>query len=339
MARRRRPRQNPLPAPLGDLSDPEGLPARMAEHLEWLEVHHYSEQTVVSRRNHLRRFAAWCAERGIERPVEITLPILERFQRHLYLHRKKDGQPLSFRHQRSQLTIVRGFFRWLTRQRYLLSNPASELELPKIERRLPKHVLNLDEVEEVLSQPDVSTPFGIRDRAMLEVLYSTGIRRMELGNLRRYDLDAERGTLFVRQGKGKKDRMIPIGERAMAWVEKYLTEVRPTLVIEPDDGTVFLTRYGEPFPLSALSQLVHRYVERSDVEKEGACHLFRHTMATLMLEGGADVRFIQAMLGHADLSSTEIYTQVSIRKLKEIHAATHPGAKLRGPRSKRSGDS
>jgi integrase/recombinase XerD len=160
------------------------------------------------------------------------------------------------------------------------------------------------------------------------VFYSTGVRRFELIKLKLYDVDAERGTLVVREGKGKKDRMVPIGERAAAWVAKYLEDGRPSLAVEPDDGTLFLTVEGAPFTPNRLTQMVRGYVNAAGVGKKGACHLFRHTMATLMLEGGADIRFIQQMLGHAKLETTQIYTQVSIRKLKEIHAATHPGARL-----------
>ena len=173
---------------------------------------------------------------------------------------------------------------------------------------------------------------GLRDRTMLEAFYSTGIRRMEMANLKLFDLDAERGTIMVRQGKGKKDRMVPIGERALAWAAKYLADARPKLVQEPDDGTLFLTNLGEPFSPNRLTQLVREYVERAELGKTGACHLFRHTMATLMLENGADVRYIQEMLGHAELSTTQIYTQVSIRRLKEIHTATHP-ARLKSTRA------
>jgi len=133
---------------------------------------------------------------------------------------------------------------------------------------------------------------------------------------------------MIRQGKGKKDRMVPIGARAIAWTEKYLGDVRPQLVVEPDQGVLFLTATGEAFTPNRLTQMVREYVAAAAIGKTGACHLFRHMMATLMLEGGADIRFIQQMLGHAELSTTQIYTQVSIRKLKEIHTATHPGAKL-----------
>jgi integrase/recombinase XerD len=129
---------------------------------------------------------------------------------------------------------------------------------------------------------------------------------------------------MIRLGKGKKDRMIPIGSRALAWIDKYVIEVRPALVREPDDGTLFLSNLNEAFTRNRLTQMVREYVDAASLGKRGACHLFRHTMATLMLENGADIRFIQQMLGHAELSTTQIYTQVSIRKLKEIHSLTHP---------------
>ena len=178
-----------------------------------------------------------------------------------------------------------------------------------------------------MAQVDLSQPSGIRDRAVLETLYSTGIRPAEACAIKLYDLDHERGTLMIRQGKGKKDRLIPIGERATAWIDKYLAETRPLLAREPDDGTLFLTSTSQPYLPEGLSKLARRYVQASGIGKQGSCHLFRHTMATLMLEGGADIRYIQQMLGHKELSTTEIYTHVSIQKLKEIHELTHP-AKL-----------
>jgi integrase/recombinase XerD len=179
--------------------------------------------------------------------------------------------------------------------------------------------------------PDVGDAIGLRDRAILETLYSTGIRRMEVMNLLVYDLDAERGTLMVRQGKGKKDRMVPIGERAIAWIARYVSDARPQLVMPPDEGVLFLTQEGESLSPNRLTQLVRDYVNAAEVGKTGACHLWRHTCATLMLEGGADIRYIQEMLGHVELSTTQIYTQVSIRRLKAVHALTHPSAKLDRP--------
>jgi integrase/recombinase XerD len=300
----------------------------MEEHLEWLLINNYSEDTAEHARWSIADFIRWAEQRGIEHPMEVTRPILESYQRYLYYYRKDNGQPLTFRTQHSRLTPVRRWFRWLVRNNHILHNPASDLDLPRMEKRLPRTILSADEVERVLVVPDIATPVGLRDRAMLETFYSTGIRRKELMRLKLYDVDRERATLTIRQGKGKKDRMIPIGERALAWVEKYLREARPQLAVAPDDATLFLTQYGEPFHLDALSNLARDYIAQANLGKSGSCHTFRHTMATLMLEGGADIRYIQQMLGHADLSTTEIYTHVAIRKLQQIHAATHPGAKL-----------
>lgn len=311
--------------PVGDTRDPDSLYHHMLRFSGWQREKNYSERTVENREDALRLFIGWAHERGLTRPQEISKPILERYQRHLFLYRKANGEPLSTRSQHVRTTPIRALFKWLARQNHILYNPASDLELPRMERRLPRHVLNIREVETVLSVPDLATPIGIRDRAMLETLYSTGIRRMELINLTLTDIDADRGTLMVRQGKGKKDRMIPIGERALAWIGKYRDDVRPDLACGQDDGTLFLTTLGEAFVPNRMTQLVRDYVNAADIGKRGSCHLFRHTMATLMLENGADIRFIQAMLGHAELSTTQIYTQVSIRMLKQIHSATHPG--------------
>lgn len=314
---------------VGDRSDPHGMAAHFASFLTWMRVRGYSEQTIHNTAVAVSRFARWCAERGVTRSTEVTKPLLIRYQRHLYHYRTKTGMPLSFKSQRTRLQPLRAFFKYLSKNNLILYNPASDLELPRLEKRLPRCVLSASEADAVINVPDVKTPLGIRDRAILETFYSTGMRRLELVSLKLYDLDAERGTVMVRLGKGRKDRMIPIGERALGWIEKYLADVRPSLVVEPDDGTLFLTFRGEPFSGMGMSSLVREYVEAADIGKKGACHLFRHTMATLMLEGGADIRFIQAMLGHADLSTTQIYTQVSIRKLKEIHTATHPARMAR----------
>lgn len=300
----------------------------LEEHLEWLLVNNYSEDTSEHARWSVGDFVRWAEQRGIEHPMEVTRPILESYQRYLYYYRQKNGQPLTFRTQHSRLTPVCRWFRWLVRNNHILYNPASDLDLPRMEKRIPRTIFSVEETERVLQVPDIHKPVGLRDRAILETFYSTGIRRKELVHLKLYDVDRERATLTIRQGKGKKDRMIPIGERALAWVEKYLGEARPQLAVEPDDATLFLTQYGEPFHPDALSNLARDLIAQANLGKCGSCHTFRHTMATLMLDNGADIRYIQQMLGHAEISSTEIYTHVAIRKLQKIHAATHPGATL-----------
>jgi integrase/recombinase XerD len=327
------------PQQVGNPNDPQGMAVLLEKFLEWLRVKNYSERTVTNRQVYLNYFILWAEERGITRPNEVTKPILERYQRYLYHHKKKDGQPLSFRSQHGRMVPIRAWFKWLTRNNYLLYNPASDIELPRLEHRLPKHVLNIREAEAVLAKANIHDPLGLRDRAILETLYSTGIRRLEVIGLKIFDIDSDRGTIMIRQGKGKKDRMVPIGNRALKWIERYTSEVRPRLIINPNDTTLFLTHLGEAFTTNRLTQMVREYVDSADIGKRGSCHLFRHTMATLMLENGADVRFIQAMLGHAKLETTQIYTQVSIRKLKEIHEATHPAKDERSEKVDRLSES
>ncbi len=305
-------------------ADPDSIWNHMQRYTRWMEEKNYSPHTIGASQRTIRAFAAWASERGLIRPQEITKPILERWQRHLFLHRKPDGNPLTIRSQIAFTSPLKSFFRWLTRENHILYNPASELDMPRIGRRLPQHVMTQQEAERVLAIPNLQTPVGIRDRAMLETLYSTGVRRAELISLSVYDLDSQRGVLMVRQGKGYKDRVIPIGARALAWVDKYVSDVRPELACGADDGTLFLSKYGQALGVDRLAEIVREAVVDSGINKRGSCHMFRHTMATLMLENGADIRFIQAMLGHADLKSTEIYTQVSIKALKAVHTATHP---------------
>jgi integrase/recombinase XerD len=304
----------------------------LEEHCRWMETRNYSPGTIRNNRLYVGRFIDWLAERGVTRAEDVTRPMLERYQRVLFHHRRtlangQPGPPLSFAGQHVRLTTIQGFFKWLCRHHHITANPAADLELPKVEKRLPRAVLTASEAEEILNQPDLATPIGLRDRAVLEILYSTGMRRQELTGLHLYDLDWQRGTVMIRKGKGNKDRLLPLGARAAAWLNKYLQEARPKLVVEPDEREVFLCLSGRGLTPGVLGNLVRGYVRASGVNKAGSCHLFRHAMATLMLENGADLRFIQQMLGHAKLNTTEIYTYVNIQKLIEVHRLTHP-AKL-----------
>ena len=319
---RKKPRM-PARAAVLDPTRDNLLHAYKKEFLDWSLSQGLTEQTGSIRERALDSFIRWSDERGLGRPQDITRPILQRYQRYLFHYRKANGTPLAFSTQATLLHPLRAFFKWLTLENHLLYNPAADLEVPRAPRQLPKLLLSVAQVEQVLNQPDVDTPMGLRNRAMLETFYSTGIRRSELTRLTLYDVDTERGTLMVRQGKGRKDRLLPIGARACRWLDRYRAEVRPLLILEPDHGFLFVTDYGEPFEKNRLGDMVRRYMRLAGIE-HGSCHAFRHAMATHMLENGADIRFIQAMIGHSQLSTTEIYTQVSISKLKEIHAATHP---------------
>lgn len=329
------------PGPLRVAGDPEvpgGFRGYLVDFLEWTAARQYAAMTVKARRIEMGYFIDWCEERGIQRPDEVTRAILERYRQHVFHYRTKyEDAPLSFQTQSRRLGTVRAFFQWMARQHHLLYNPASELELPKQQQRLPRDILTVAEVEQVLNACDVgeATGLGLRDRAMLEVLYSTGMRRGEAVALRVDDVDLNHGTAFVRLGKGGKDRVVPIGERACRWVEKYVFEVRPEYVADADEGTLFLAKHGQAMQGKQLSGIVKKTIEAASLERfkdthpNAACHLLRHACATHMLENGADIRYIQALLGHASLSTTEVYTRVSIVQLKAVHERTHP-ARLQG---------
>jgi len=320
MASKRTIRPEQLP---GNLSDPHDLSFHLLRYLEWMRVSHYSLATVGSRELALEQFVGWCAERSLYRSAEITRPILERFRKWLYYYRKTNGAPLHISTQYQRLVALRAFFKWLSKESLILYNPASELQLPRRDKQLPRDNLTEKEAEQVIDAVDLERPLGLRDRAMIEIFYSTGVRARELAQLTVYDVHFERGTVLIRQGKGRKDRVVPIGQRALDWISRYLEDLRPRLVKDLAQDVLFLGTTGEPVHPGRLSAIVRRYVKAA-LCRPGACHLFRHTMATLMLEGGADVRYIQAILGHAELSTTQIYTQVSIDKLKRVARKTHP---------------
>lgn len=314
----------------GDRSNPKNLVRLALRYLRWMETMNYSAGTIRLRTIQLKFFLAWCTERNLQLPKQVKRRVLERYIKYVAKTKVPGARRrLSTGAQHGRLVAVRCFFKWMARKRIMPHNPASEIDLPQMERRLPKSILTHQQVERVLALPDVSTPLGIRDRAMLETFYSTGLRRAELLSVRVDELYIERGFLLVNQGKGKKDRVVPIGDRAVHWIQRYLDEVRPKQVRRKVRHHLFLTAQGNQFSASALGNLVKEYLVKAGIKGRGACHMFRHSMATAMLENGAGIRFIQEMLGHADLKTTQIYTHVSPIRLQEVHAATHP-AKMAG---------
>jgi integrase/recombinase XerD len=263
----------------GDLADPDGFSAVSSDWLEWLAAHNYAHMTLVDHSYWLATFAAWAELRGVHRPADVTLPVLEAYQRHVSLRRKPDGTPLSWSTQARALVALRSFFSWCRKSRRLLSNPAADLVMPRQSHKLPAATLT-------------------------------------------------RGWLTLRATKTRWDRVVPMGERAAAWLVRYLAESRPRLVRDEAVPAVFLATNGERLGATWLTGQVHRYVEASGVGKAGSCHLFRHSAATLMLEGGADIRYVQELLGHRSLASTHVYTRVAPERLAAVHAACHPGAAL-----------
>jgi integrase/recombinase XerD len=318
------PAAHPIP---GDPNDPDGFAALVAAFCEWMAMRGYSRHTIDRYHVSLALFADWAVERGVERPREVTRPIVERYQRALFhLRQPGNGKALAFRSQTARLVALRQFYRWLARSHRVLVNPTAELELPRVGRWQPRSAMTVPEVEDVLAQPDLNSPDGLRDRAMLEVFYSTGIRAAELAALRIFDLDPARGTLAVNAGKGGRSRVVPISERAVGWCEKWTLDGRPHLAVPPDDDPrLFVNNRGGPLSSKVLTAIARKHLDAAGISRPGSCHLFRHTAATLMLEGGADIRFIQPLLCHAELTTTQLYTHVAIGPLKAVHDRCHPG--------------
>jgi integrase/recombinase XerD len=289
-----------------------------------LLMDNWSPNTVDRRRYSLNRFMKWLKQREITCVSMLNASLLEAYRRSLYHYRHaKTDKPLKFCTQASYLCALKHWLTWLHEQGWIEANYGQNIQLPKEEHRLPGSYLNLSEIDTLLNAVDVTGPLGLRDRSMLETLYSTGMRRSELAKLRIDDIDRERRLIVLRQAKNRKDRVVPIGVRATQWLEKYLADVRPTLNSRNRDE-VYLTATGRSFHPNHLSKLVKTYLEAAGIQKRGSCHILRHTTATLMLEAGADLRCIQTLLGHASLNTTQIYTHVTIQRLKEIHDKTHP---------------
>lgn len=240
------------------------------------------------------------------------------------MYRKKNGQPLAWSGQHLHLKEIKAFFGWLAKMRHIPHSPAAEIDLPRLPKSLPKTILSVGEVEQILGQPDVKTPLGLRDRAILETFYSTGIRRAELCSLRVQDVQHDRRSLFVYQGKGKKDRYVPIGHRALSWIARYMDLARDQHLFSDTQQTLFVTHHGEPIHPDSMTEYVRRYIRSAGIDKPGSCHIFRHTMATLMHENGADLATLQVILGHAKVDTTQIYARTSLRRLLDIHDQTHP---------------
>jgi integrase/recombinase XerD len=312
---------------LDAISD-DPLRAALGEYRQAALAEGCAAETVRTQAQAILRFIAWAAQFVIQDPRYISQEILERYQLHLHQHRKLDGGPLSVGAQLVALAALKAWLKWLVRKGRLPASPAERLRLPRLPAVLPSTILSTSKVEAIIALADTRTPLGLRDRAMLETFYSTGIRRMELICLNVTDVDLAEGHAMVRRGKGQKDRMVPLGERVCFWVGRYVGEARSRLLSGTGTEALFLNEFGDSLNPRYLGDLVRRYLENAGVTTRGSCHVFRHAMATHMLDNGADIRHIQAILGHARLETTQIYTRVSIRKLKEVHAATHPAGKL-----------
>jgi integrase/recombinase XerD len=221
-----------------------------------------------------------------------------------------------------QLSSFRRFFRYLMREEQIREDPTAQIAMPKIGRSLPKS-LTEEEVESLLGAPVVSDPLGNRDRTMLEVLYATGLRVSELVNLRHTQVNTTQGVIRI-LGKGNRERLIPLGEEAMRWLKDFASGSRGEILLERQTDYLFPTRRGDRMTRQAFWHIIKRYARKAGITKELSPHTLRHAFATHLLNHGADLRVVQMLLGHSDLSTTQIYTHVARERLKELHSAHHP---------------
>jgi integrase/recombinase XerD len=275
-----------------------------------------SKNTIDAYSHGLNRFLDYLRKKGIQ-----EMPSVSKFDvRAFLLALRKQG--LSTKTVLRNLVAIRTLFQFLIQEGILATNPIEELESPKISKTLPE-ILTLKEVEQLLEQTNPQTPLAIRDRAMLEVLYATGMRVSELTHLPINQVNLEGGYVLV-FGKGSKERIIPLGSEAMKWVALYLKVARERLAKGKESPFLFINRSGRGMSRQQFWKNIKAYGRRAGIRKRITPHLLRHSFASHLLEGGADLRSVQMMLGHVDISTTQIYTHVTGERLKKIHQRYHP---------------
>jgi len=275
-----------------------------------------SRNTIEAYGHGLSRFFDHLKENKAQDVRDVTKIDVQGF---LLALRKKN---LSTRSVARDLAAIRSFFRFLSQEGILDTNPVEDLESPKVARTLPE-ILSLKEIEQILEQPDLHTPLGMRDRAMMEMLYATGMRVSELTHLPTHQVNLEGGYVLL-YGKGSKERIVPLGSEAMKWVARYLEAARGDLSKGKESPSLFINRSGKGMSRQRFWKNLKDYAQKAGLHKRITPHLLRHSFASHLLERGADLRSVQMMLGHVDISTTQIYTHVTGEKLKKVHKQYHP---------------
>lgn len=290
----------------------------LKEYLAHLKLEkNLSANTVSSYKNDLNSFISFLKNFGIDDPSDISSDQISRFFKTL----KELG--LSGSSSARYFSSLKGFFLYLLKNKYILKNPIERISAPKISKKLPE-VLDINEVDKILSAPNVEDKFGLRDKAILELFYACGTRVSELINLKVNDLFFNDEIIRV-IGKGSKQRIIPIGSSAVNWINEYLKKSRPLLMKKlKSENYLFLNSRGSKLSRMGIWKIIDRYVRQAGITKDVHPHTFRHSFATHLLEGGADLRAVQEMLGHVDISTTQIYTHIDRDYIKQVHKQYHP---------------
>jgi integrase/recombinase XerD len=281
----------------------------------WLEDG-LSRNTLESYRRDLAQFSRWLGSRDRPTLLDADHADIQAYLAHRYARKSKASSAARL------LSSLKRFYRHAMRSGKIGSDPTLKIEAPTLPRGLPKSLTESD-VENLIAAPDIETPVGLRDRAMLEILYASGLRVSELVTLKAAQVSHDMGVVQV-VGKGSKERLVPLGEEALAWLARYLTEARPALLSGRISDDLFITARGSAMTRQAFWQLIKRYAARAALAKSISPHTLRHAFATHLLNHGADLRVVQLLLGHSDISTTQIYTHVARERLKQLHSKHHP---------------
>jgi len=283
-----------------------------------------SHHTVKAAKSGLKELRLFLQSLDVERIEQLNHDTLMVYREELAWRLTPKGTPLAVRSQSELLGHLRAFCRWLVDNDFIVGNPSDKIPNPKKPQQLPKTILDQKEVQKILKQPDMSTARGYRDKVILEVLYSTAIRREEVSNIKLVDVDTESGYIIIREGKGKKDRVVPVGESVCKLIDNYIIGVRADWINADNDDYLFLNRWGVGAGPNTIGAVVKKYAQAARLKKNVSTHTFRHSCATHMLRNGIPIRHLQDMLGHASLETTQIYTRITINDLKKMHSRYHP---------------
>ncbi|MDD2710291.1 MAG: tyrosine-type recombinase/integrase [Verrucomicrobiae bacterium] len=309
------------------IQEPDFLTLLFERYVQHTELLSFSERTIRTQRSYLRLLAAFLVEKDVVEIQTVTTTTLMDFQRWLYYRPTWRGGVRVAASMNRTLSVVKSFFHFLKQEGYLARDPSEDLEFAREPQRLPRNILTPQEARKIIEAPDTSTHLGYRDRTILEVLYATGIRKLELMNLTPEDVNLEEELLRINGGKGAKDRVAPLSRVACSFLESYIKGVRPELLREKQSSHLFVSLRGQAISKNALGEIVEKYARRAGVKKHVTCHLWRHSCATHLLKNNANLRHVQEILGHRSLATTERYLSLTITDLKEAHRKCHPREK------------
>lgn len=289
------------------------------EYIDYLKIERgLSENTLESYGRDLRQYLVYLKTNNITSLSETTKTTIITYL--FYLQKKGKASSTISRN----LASIRSFYQYLVNEQYIKKDPTLNLESPKMEKRLPK-VLTVKEVDLLLKQPDIREPLGLRDKAMLELLYATGIRVSEMISLNIDNINLEMGYIRC-MGKGSKERIIPVGNIATRYLREYLAGSRQTLLKDSSEQALFVNHYGNRLTRQGFWKIIKAYAQKANINTKITPHTLRHSFATHLLENGADLRSVQEMLGHSDISTTQIYTHLTRKRIREVYEKTHPRA-------------